>query len=100
MAEFGFTVMIGVPWVTLACTVYEPANTDCVVTGPPSPACTSTASVISPDEVLIDSRAAISLPSALDGMSTAAGEVCSTSWASTSALGATRYRVTCSSSTT
>ena len=90
VAEFGFTAMMGVPRVIRDRTLYEPAKTDWVVTGPPSPASTSTASVISPDEVLIDRRPAISLPSVLDGISTAAGEVCSTSCASTSALGATR----------
>src|SRR5699024_6648834 len=45
-AEFGLTQMIGVPWVTFAVTVWLPAKTDCVVTGP---SWTSTASVIRPD---------------------------------------------------
>ncbi len=90
VAEFGLTVMIGVPLVTFACTVKLPANTDWVVTGPPSPGCTSTASVIRPESVLTARRAAISLPSPAEGTSTAAGEVFSTSWASTSAFGATR----------
>jgi hypothetical protein len=90
-AEFGFTVMTGVPEVTLACTLKLPANTLCVVTGaPPSPAWTSTASVIRPEPVLTARRAATSLPSPPEGSSTAAGEVFSTSWASASALGATR----------
>ena len=57
---------------------------------PSGPAWTSTASVIRPEAVLIGSRAAISLPSAEDEISTAAGEAGATSWASTSALGATR----------
>jgi hypothetical protein len=64
VAELGLTVMIGVPLVTCALTVKLPANTDCVVCGPPSPATTSTASVISPDPVLTASRPATSLPSA------------------------------------
>ena len=90
-AEFGLTVMIGVPLVTFACTVKLPANTLCVVTGePPSPAWTSTASVISPEPVLTARRAATSLPSPPDGISTVPGEVFSTSWASASAFGATR----------
>jgi hypothetical protein len=64
-----------------------PAKTDWVVTGP---SCTSTASVIRPDSTLTDSRAAASLFSKVEGSSTAAGEVFSTSWASASAFGATR----------
>ena len=87
VAELGFTQMIGVPLVTLACTVKLPAKTDWVVT-PPS--ATSTASVIRPDSVLTARRAAISLPSAVEVTSTAAGEAESTSWARTSALGVTR----------
>ena len=39
--EFGFTAMMGVPVVTFAVTVYEPASTDCVVSMPFSPARTS-----------------------------------------------------------
>ena len=50
-----------------------PANTDCVVTGPPSPAWTSTASVIRPDSSLTASRAAISLPSAFEEIRIALG---------------------------
>jgi hypothetical protein len=37
-AEFGLTAMIGVPLVTLAVTVYDPAKTDWVVSTPPAPA--------------------------------------------------------------
>ena len=70
--------------------MYEPAKTDWVVSMPFSPARTSTASVIRPDPVLMASRAAISLPEALLGMSTAAGETFSTSAARISACGATR----------
>ena len=92
--------MIGVPVVTVAVTVYEPAKTDCVVSMPLSPARTSTASVIRPEPVLMASRAATSLPVALLGMSTAAGETFSTSAARISACGATRYAAASASSTT
>ena len=98
--ELGFTAMIGVPLVTVAVTVYEPANTDCVVSTPCSPARTSTASVMRPDSVLMARRAAISLPEALLGMSTAAGFTFSTSAARISACGATRYAADSASSTT
>jgi hypothetical protein len=101
VVELGFTVMIGVPRVTVAATVKLPANTDWMVaTPPPSPGATSTASVMMPDDVLIASLAAISLPSPPDGMSTAAGDVLSTSCASASALGATRYSPSAGSSST
>jgi hypothetical protein len=50
----------------------------------------STASVISPEPVLIASRPAISLPSADEAISTAAGEVFSISCCRASAFGATR----------
>ena len=90
MAAFGLTVMIGVPWVTFAWTVKLPANTDCVVTGPPSPATTSTASVIRPESSLTASRAAISLPSAFDEIRIAAGSIFAATCCSASAFGATR----------
>jgi len=64
-----------------------PANTDCVVV--PS-ASTSTASVIRPAPILTESRPAISLPSEVDGIRIAAGEVFSASCCSASAFGATR----------
>src|ERR1019366_9485263 len=90
VTEFGLTVMMAVPLVTVACTMKPPANTDWVVrTAPPSPACTSTASVIRPDPVLIERRAAISLPSGDELIRTATGAAEATSAASTSALGAT-----------
>jgi hypothetical protein len=85
--------MSGVPEVTVAVTVWLPANTDCVVTGEASPSsggCTSTASVMSPDPVRTATRAAISRASGVAGNSTAAGDVWCTSAASASALGATR----------
>ena len=75
------------PVVTLECTITDPANATWVAV--PSPAISVT-SVSSPESVLIASRAAISLPSGEDGMTTAAGDVAATSWASTSAFGATR----------
>ena len=58
------------------------------------------ASVIRPDEVLIARRAAISLPSGEEVISTAAGETFSTSCCSASALGATRKPLISASSTT
>ena len=48
------------------------------------------ASVIRPESILIARRAAISLPSADEAISTAPGDVFSTSCCSASALGATR----------
>ena len=50
----------------------------------------SVTSVRKPLPVLTARRAAISLPSGEDGMTTAAGDFSATSWASTSAFGATR----------
>jgi hypothetical protein len=87
VAELGLTVMIGVPLVTLALTVKLPAKTDWVVV--PSSA-TSTASVIRPESILMASRPAISLPSNVEGIRIAAGEVFWTSCWSASAFGATR----------
>jgi hypothetical protein len=92
--------MIGVPVVTLDDTIVEPPNTCCSAAGPPSPAVTSVASVMTPEPVFSASRAAISLPSALEVSSTAAGDAASTSWARTSAVGATRCPVTSASSMT
>src|SRR5690606_16328565 len=90
-AEFGLTAMTGAPLVTCAATVKLPANAIwVVVTVPPSTA-TSTASVIRPDCDLSATRAAISLPSEVDGTRTAAGDFSATSAPSASALGATRY---------
>jgi hypothetical protein len=86
-AEFGFTVMIGVPLVTLAVTVKLPANTLCVVTGP---SCTSTASVIRPESSLMASLPAISLPSTVEGIRIAPADDFSASCWRASALGATR----------
>jgi hypothetical protein len=90
VAELGLTVTIGMPVVTRDLTVKPAANTDWVTTGPPSPAWTSTASVMTPEPSLTARRPAISLPSAEDGMSTAAGEACSTTAASASTFGTTR----------
>ena len=56
-------------------------------------------SVTSPDSVLMASRAAISLPSGLEEISTATGVLCCTRWASTSAVGATRWSLTWGSCT-
>ena len=69
--------MTGVPLATRDLVVKEAANTDCVATGPSSPASRSTASVMMPDPMRTARRAAISLPSAEDGTSTAAGETAS-----------------------
>src|SRR5919107_5780731 len=79
---------MGVPVVTRECTTVAPANATWVAV--PS-AAISVTSVRKPLPVLTASRAAISLPSAEDGMTTAAGCTDCTSEASTSALGATRY---------
>ena len=79
------TVMIGVPVATLDCTTTLPPKIGCSAV---RSAVTPTASVMSPLPVLTASRAAISLPSALLGSSTAAGLVEETSCASTVALGA------------
>jgi hypothetical protein len=84
----GFTVMTGAPWVTLAVTVYPPANADWVVV---RSAATSVASVMIPDPSLTARRAAISLPSGLDVTRTAAGEAAAAICASTSAFGVTGY---------
>ncbi len=73
-AEFGLTVMTGVPLETRDLVVKEAANTDCVATGPSSPASRSTASVMTPEPMRTARRAAISLASAEDGTSTAARE--------------------------
>ena len=42
-AEFGFTVISGIPWVTCAVTVNPPAKAACVVSIPASPCRTSPA---------------------------------------------------------
>jgi hypothetical protein len=78
--------MIGVPLVTFACTIVEPPKIDWVAT---RSALTPTASVITPLSALIARRPAISLPSALEVMSTAAGDFSVMSCASSSAFGAT-----------
>ena len=100
VAELGLTVMIGVPLVTLACTVKPPAKTDCVVTGPLSPGWTSTASVMRPEAVRTASRPAISLPSAVEVSSTAVGAASSTRCASASTLGTTSDSVSAAASST
>ena len=69
--EFGRTVKIGVPLVTLECTTVLPPKTLCVAM--PS-AEIPIASVITPELILIAKRPAVSLPSALDAMSTALGD--------------------------
>ena len=76
-AEFGLMVMTGVPLETRDLVVNEAANTDCVATGPSSPASRSTASVMTPEPIRTARRAAISLASAEDGTSTAAGDTSS-----------------------
>jgi hypothetical protein len=95
VVEFGFTVMIGNPWVTVAVTANPPAKADWVHTGPPSPAWTSIASVISPDFSRIASRPAISLVSGLDGSSSAATAPPPTppAWSITAASASTLGRV-------
>src|ERR1022692_540706 len=88
VVAFGRTAMIGRPAVTLEFTTIAPPKIDCSATRS-SPM--STASVISPDPVLIASLAAISLPSGVLATSTAAGEPDATRLASSSALGATTW---------
>ncbi|GAA3243812.1 hypothetical protein GCM10020256_68990 [Streptomyces thermocoprophilus] len=90
-ALFGLTVMTGVPLETRDLVVKDAANTDWVATGPSSPASRSTASVMMPEPMRSARRAAISLPSAEDGTSTAAGETCSTAACRASTFGTTRY---------
>jgi hypothetical protein len=75
-AELGLTVITGVPLVTRERVVKEAAKADWMATGPSAPASRSTASVIRPEPVRTASRAAISLPSAEEGINTAAGEIC------------------------
>ena len=82
--------MTGVPLVTRDLVVKAAANADCVATGPSSPASRSTASVMMPEPMRTASRAAISLPSAEDGTSTAAGETASYAACSASTFGTTR----------
>src|SRR5687767_5824137 len=91
VTELGLTAMTGTPWETPAFTVKLPANTDCVVVIVPPSTSTSTASVMRPDSDFRATRAAISLPSNVEGTSTAAGLLSATSCASASALGPTRY---------
>ncbi|GAA1259855.1 hypothetical protein GCM10009646_54860 [Streptomyces aureus] len=76
-ALLGLTVMTGVPLETRDLVVNEAANADCVAMGPCSPASRSVASVMTPDPMRTATRAAISLPSAEDGTSTAAGDTAS-----------------------
>jgi hypothetical protein len=89
-AELGLTVITGMPRETRERVVKEAANTDWVATGPCSPAVRSTASVMMPDSSRSASRAAISLPSADEGTSTAAGETASAAAWRASTLGTTR----------
>ncbi len=89
VTAFGRTATIGVPARTRDFTTMAPPKMDCSATGPSSPGARSTASVRMPEPVLTASRPATSLPSPVAAMSTAAGEACATSEASTSAAGAT-----------
>ena len=66
-----------------------PPKMDCSATGPSSPGCRSTASVSTPESILTASRPATSLPWAVPASSTSAGDFSLTSWASSSAAGAT-----------
>ena len=88
--EFGRTAMIGVPVFTVEWTVTAPPKFGCSRhRRAVAPAVTSTASVSTPDPVLTASRPAISLPSVVPAISTAAGDADPTSEASSSAAGAT-----------
>jgi hypothetical protein len=82
--------MIATPLLTVAWTLTDPPKLACDTSADPSgPAVTSTASVSTPAPALTASRPATSLPSAVPAMSTAAGDTEATSWASSSAFGAT-----------
>lgn len=83
--EFGRTVTTGTPVPIFDCTVIAPPKICCVA---PSPS-TATALVSTPEPILNASRAATSLFSAVDGISTAAGDECPTTAARASAFGAT-----------
>src|SRR5262249_44127858 len=85
---FGRTATIGMPVVTLDFTMIAPPKMDCSATGVPPSSARSTASVSTPELILTASLPAPSLPSGVDGTSTAAGEAWATSAASTSAAGA------------
>ena len=73
---------IRVPVVTLDFTTTAPPKMDCSATGPSSPGVRYAASVSTPEPILTASRPATSLPSAVAGTSTAAGDACATSAAS------------------
>jgi len=85
--ELGRTVMMGVPLVTFDWTTVDPPKTLCVQV--PS-AAIPTASVMMPESVRTASRAAASLPSAVEATSTAAGARSATNWAKACAAGTTR----------
>ena len=89
--------MIGVPCDTLDFTMTEPPKIDCVAV---KSASIPTASVTTPESTLTASRPATSLPSAVEGISTAAGDFSATSLASTSAFGATGCRLRSAASAT
>src|SRR5215831_16966763 len=87
VTELARTVMTGTPLLTF----------DCTVTAPPKMLCTTlasgftvTASVSTPLPILKANLAATSLCSGVEETSTAAGDACATTEASTSAFGATR----------
>ena len=81
--------MTGVPVLTAECTIVAPPKTDCSATiWPSSPAVSPTASASRPEFVLTASRPATSLFCPVEASSTAAGDFCATSEASSSASGA------------
>jgi len=83
----GRTVITGVPVVAFDRTTNAPPNTEWVAVPSASSPITS---LSSPLPVRTASRAAISLPSADAASTTAAGDTCSTSAASTSTVGLIR----------
>ena len=85
----GRIATMGVPRLTRAWTMVPPPKFDCSATGPSSPGCRSTASVSTPESILTARRPATSLPWAVPASSTSAGDFSLTSWASSSAAGAT-----------
>ncbi|CAB4334681.1 unannotated protein [freshwater metagenome] len=82
----GRTVITAVPCETLDLTVVDPPKTDCVAV---RSAATSIASVMIPESVSTETRAATSLPKACDAIRTAVGDFSLTRFASASADAAT-----------
>ena len=87
VTDDGRTVTSGMPRETFDFTIVEPANATWVAVPSASRATTSMSTPLSRRTA---SRPAISLPSCVDGMMTAAGETSLTSFSSTATFGVTR----------